>query len=431
MGRDDGMDLNLEPPPPLTLTLTPQPIVPPDIPPDPSISMLFPENTPYRVLNNPFRGPNPKKLSETHKTALQDALGSVRSPFLFNLVEPYTFNGECVGDDTPSDSFNSAVNTVIAAVERGYCLNRDPAPLDPSDWARLSSALLAAVGRGYHRQYTPDQEAALERVRAGATDPNPLLGTYPTFFHRLGATAEQVAFHLEADTSEGLDGYQDWYCILKTDFNRKATKAAAAEVDEKWLTWKANQLDRLVEAHQSEVAAKARERGINYFIETADRLGLQVTQSRGSTNPFPTPSVGKKRTVSGSAPKPVPPTPAPAQATRVNPPRAAKQTTSVSPAPRGRETALAPQPAARADPSPSPRRGRKTPTQSNTLPTRLDEDRPMEIQSFRPPTRAAPTSDQPDPVALTATVLTKILARLEALEKRSMPPTNGTPGRTE
>ena len=305
-----SMYLNLEPPPPLTLTLTPQPIVPPDFPPDPSISMLFPENTPYRVLNNPFRGPNPKKLSETHKTALQDALGSIRSPFLFNPVEPYTFNGECVGDDTPRIPSIPAVNTVIAAVERGYCLNRDPAPLDPSDWARLSSALLAAVGRGYYRQYTPDQEAALERVRAGATNPNPLLGAYPTFFHRLGATVEQVAFHLEADASEGLDGYQDWYCILKTDFNRKATKAAAAEVDEKWLTWKANPTwtGARAEAHQSEVAAKARERGINYFIETADRLGLQVLHgAEAPPRPLPTPSVGKKaHGLQGQAPKPVP-----------------------------------------------------------------------------------------------------------------------------
>src|SRR6202789_4503900 len=229
------MALNPLPPPTQTLTLGKTPKIPPDIPPDPSISTLFPENTPYRVPDNPFRGPTAKRLRVTHKIAFQDAIASVREPLLFNPVKPYTFDSECVGGDTPSDSFNSAIITVIAAIERGYCSNRDPAPLGPSDWARLCSSLFAAVGRGYHRQYTPDQEAALEKTRAGATDPDPLLRAYPTYFHRLGATAEEVAFQLGVDANEGSDGYQSWYSTLKADFTRKATKAAAAEVDQKWL----------------------------------------------------------------------------------------------------------------------------------------------------------------------------------------------------
>jgi hypothetical protein len=140
------MEVDLIPPPAPTLTLTFNHNVPPDIPPDPSISMLFPENTPYRVPNNPFRDLTSKRLSETRNLVLQDALNSVRSPFIFNPVEPYNFNGECVGANTTAESFNSAVITVIAALERGYFPNRDPTPLEPSDWARLSSALLAAVG---------------------------------------------------------------------------------------------------------------------------------------------------------------------------------------------------------------------------------------------------------------------------------------------
>jgi hypothetical protein len=127
------MDLNLLPPLDLTLTLIPNPNIPLDIPPDPSLSMLFPENTPYRVLNNLFRDPTSKGLSEKHKMALQDTLGSIRSPFLFHPVEPYNFNGMSVGVDTTSDSFNSAVITVITAVERGFCSNQAPAPLGPSD----------------------------------------------------------------------------------------------------------------------------------------------------------------------------------------------------------------------------------------------------------------------------------------------------------
>src|SRR5712671_4281536 len=103
--------MELTPLPPLlpTLTLTSQPKIPPDLPPDPSISMLFPENTYYRIPNNPFRGPTSSELRETCKNALHDALKSVRGPFIFNPVESYTFNGAVVGVDTPSDSFNSAV----------------------------------------------------------------------------------------------------------------------------------------------------------------------------------------------------------------------------------------------------------------------------------------------------------------------------------
>src|SRR5712672_2222636 len=81
--------MELTPLPPLlpTLTLTSQPKIPPDLPPDPSISMLFPENTYYRIPNNPFRGPTSSELRETCKNALHDALKSVRGPFIFNPVE--------------------------------------------------------------------------------------------------------------------------------------------------------------------------------------------------------------------------------------------------------------------------------------------------------------------------------------------------------
>lgn len=410
--------------PPLTptLTLNSKVKVPPDIPPDPSLSMLFPESTPYRVPNNPFRGPISKGLSETHKMALQDALGSVRGPFIFNPVEPYTFNGECVDVDTPSDSFNSAVIMVIAAVERGFCSNRDAAPLGPSDWARLSSALLAAVGRGYHHQYTPDQEAKLDRVRAGSIDPNPLQSAYPTFFHRLGATAEGIAFDLRVDSNEGLDGYQEWYSTLKNEFTIKATKAAAAEVEEKWRTWKANELDRLAEAERADMAAKTREQGEIYLIETAQRLGLQITRKGTSVDTIPTQIAGRKRTASGSTLKSAPSAPPTPKATRVNPPRLAKRTTSTSPAPRGRMVTPTSQPidVDETPPTPpTPRPRKNTPAPPPTQRAGKDVSRPTQVPL---PASPSATPTQPDTASLTATVLAKILTRLEALEKQSMPP---------
>ena len=127
------MDPPLEPPPltgfdqlPLldsTLTIVSNPSAPLDTTPTtptPSISILFPEITPYQILDNPFQDLNPKRLSEIHKKSLQDALGSIRGPYLFNSEESYDFNGANMGTDTTAESFNSVVMTVIAALERGY-----------------------------------------------------------------------------------------------------------------------------------------------------------------------------------------------------------------------------------------------------------------------------------------------------------------------
>jgi hypothetical protein len=177
------MDLNPQLPPLSTLTLNSTLLNGPlNKPPDPSISVLFPENTRYRVPDNPFRGPLSQKLKKEHKQALQEALNSIKAPFLFGLEEPIQFEGAEVGVDTSTENFNAAVITVIAAIERGYYSSRDPTPLGPTEWARLSCALLAAVGRGYHRQYTTEQESHLEKVRAEAIDPNPLTKN-PSLFH--------------------------------------------------------------------------------------------------------------------------------------------------------------------------------------------------------------------------------------------------------
>jgi hypothetical protein len=236
---------------------------------------------------------------------------------------------------------------------------------------------------------------------------------------------EEVAFFIETDAREGSNGYQDWYSTLKNKFTKKAMKAAATEVDEKWLVWKANQLNRLAESYKEDMAARTKEEGKDYLIALAERLGLQVVR-KGQLD-TPTPPAGRKHTASGSRPKPAPqstptpaliplrltptqttPTPAliplpstPTQitpkATRVNPLQAAKKNTSTSSAPRGRDPTPKPLPPARVDPSPTPRQ-KKTPVA---------------------PARASPEENA---VALTNTVLTKILARLEALEKCSMPP---------
>jgi hypothetical protein len=79
-------------------------------------------------------------------------------------------------------------------------------------------------------------------------------------------------------------------------------------------------------------------------------------------------------------------------------------------------TATDPLPPTHCDPSPTPRpKKKKSPV---TLGSNQEGDRPAQL-SLPEPTL---TSEQPDAAALTATVLTKILTRLEALERLSMPP---------
>ena len=154
------MALTPQLPPLPTLTLSSTLLsIPPEKPPDPSISMLFPENTPYRVPNNPFRGTLPKTRKKEHREALNDALMDMRATFLYSTEGPIEFDGASVGIDMSTENFNAAVTTVIAAIERGYYSTRDPTPLGTSEWARLSCTILAAVGRGYHRQYSTEHES--------------------------------------------------------------------------------------------------------------------------------------------------------------------------------------------------------------------------------------------------------------------------------
>jgi hypothetical protein len=119
------------------------------------------------------------------------------------------------------------------------------------------------------------------------------------------ATADDLNTHIGVDQ----EGYQDWYLTLKKEFTTKATKAAAAEVDEKWLHWKAEHLEMLAHQHKKEIASQARSQGIDYFILTGQRLGLHITCGAGTTNTNPTPTMGRKRTASGSLPQQGPPTP--------------------------------------------------------------------------------------------------------------------------
>ena len=262
--------------------------------------MPFPEATKYRVPGNPFRGPLSQKLKSDHRESLQDALSGIRAPFFFDLQKPITFNGKAVGVETSTEDFNAALITVVAAVERGYYSSRAPTPLGPTEWAQLSCTLLAAIGRGYHRQYKVEKEADLDKVRVEAVDPHPLSTNTPTLFHRMASIADDISTHISPDVED----HRDWYRMAKEVFNTKATKAAAIEVEEKFLPWKANQFDRLANDATQEIADQTNKHGEDYLIATARSLGLLFSRVDGAKDAtsLPTPLAGRKRSVTGSTP---------------------------------------------------------------------------------------------------------------------------------
>ena len=265
----------LEPQPPRDLTLTPDSntIVPPKKPPEPPNLALKPGTSSERTPGNPFGSTHPMAIEEAHNRSLREAVTEARAPFQYQPVGGLTYNGANIGCDIRLDAFNSSVNLLIETLGQGFHSPQAPAALNTADWAKLSCALLAAIGRGYCSEYTC-KEPKLEKVRMEALDPNPLGPKYLTLFHCLAATATQLESHLGVDQEE----YIDWYSTLRESFTEKATKATATEVEEKWQQWKAAQINRRAEAQEMEISVAVRQRNVNYFLSAANEVGLRLTQ---------------------------------------------------------------------------------------------------------------------------------------------------------
>jgi len=226
------------------------------------------------------------------------------------------------GFDIPKEDFNAAVELVIAALGSGYYPARGPTLLDTEDWARLACATLAAVGRGYNHQYVPAEDVALSLARAEVSDPNPLTPNDVTLFHRLSAISEHLEREFRTDLLEVEEDLQDWFNGLRKVFDQKAAKAAHIEVDEASRQWKADQIDRWAAAEEAEISKAAKERNVDFFYRNAEEVGLRRTyKGQCEAAQLLLPTIGNKRTVSGSTPKAGPSTPKP---TRVNPPRLPK-----------------------------------------------------------------------------------------------------------
>ena len=313
--------------------------------------------------------------------------------------------------DLSSEDFNSAVITVLAAIERGYYPSRDPTSLNPRDWARLACTLVSAIGRGYHRQDTEDNGATLEKIRGDLDDPNPITPLFPTLFHRLAASAESLEFCVSPD----IDNYKGWYLYYRNKVEKEIARLATVDVEEKWREWKADQIDRRAAAQEAEMATAVRNRNACYFMTAAHSIGLNAVFEGPFDGPRPVSTTGQKRTASGTVPAPGPskapsetpdPGPSTPTATRTNPPRAAKRR-SPSTTPRGRSAMPDPATPSRADPSPTPR-SKKAPPKPGVA---IGETGQLDAKTIM--------------MAVQATI-NPFMAQLDALERASMPPPQTT-----
>lgn len=404
-----------------TLTLTPNPTTN-DNTEKPSETLPSdhpPSGDSERSQGNPSGDKTLETIEEANKRALEEATDEARAPLRYNPLEPFVFDETCFNHRITEGDFNSAVNIVVSSMDKGYFSTAISLPLSPSEWARVSCKLLAAIGRGYRRTCDLERESMTGKIRAEVVDPNPIGPRYPTLFHRIAATASDI----ETNVAPDQDGYRDWYLTLKKNFNEKAAKNAAGEVEEKWRRWKAEEIEKRAASQENEISAAVRNRNARYLFTAAEELGLTFASQNPPTDPFSTPTTGKKRTVSGSTPARGPSTPTPL---RISLPRAAKRTPSPADTPRGRVLAPMTLVSARTEPSPTPQ-SRKTPPNSQTQPN-LGRKTNTVVEPERHP---APQQAQQREDTSVASMLQLILTRLEALEqgtnRRAREP---SPGRT-
>ncbi|KAI0247833.1 hypothetical protein BJV78DRAFT_1285261 [Lactifluus subvellereus] len=352
----------------------------------------------------------PAATEDEHMRSLNEAIIEARAPLQYTPEGPLGFNGAITGTDAPSERFNAAALLLVTVLEKGYHSPQEPTPLNPTDWASLSCALLAAIGRGYSLHYSQNQDT-LEKVRAEVTDPKPLGPKYPSLFHRLAATNEHLGTHLSTDH----ETYEVWYSELKRSFNEKAAKAAAAEVEETWRQWKADQIDRRAAAQEAEISAAARSRNTNYFLTAAAEIGLHHTAPHPPEGLCTMPTIGRKRTVSGSTPGAGPSTPS---SSRTRTPQITRKAPSPLSTPRGRTTSIPPaRIITRADPSPTPQPRKTTPSAQAIL--SLSPKVTLNLGPAKETPQPNPPTEQTDLSTITAAIraaLAPFTARIEALE---------------
>jgi hypothetical protein len=418
----------VDPQPSSGLTLTPGPkaFPPAEKPPhEPPYPPLPPKNHEAKGRENPNKSTPSGATGLKQEQTLVTSLDEAHAPFKYATKGNFDYNGIFTDAEDPKSLFSNSAMLIISTLQGGPDAPLDPTPnlLGATDWADLSCALLAAIGRGYNLQYDKDQAAAaLKKEWTDAPDPNPLSPKYPTLFHRLSATADSLNDQLLIDCQDGESNIDGWIIEAKTSILRAETESIKAQVKEDWRQWRTEKVSSLAAAQEREIAEAVQKRNASYLLKAAAELGLHLAPPLASSPLLQTMPRGVKRTVSGSAPSTEPTTP---RKQKVNPPRDAKRAPSPVDTPRGRSANPPGQagPPRWVDPSPTPQPKKKDPPGPNAvlnLSPRVTLNLGPKVN-----TPQAGGTGQLDAAAILAAIkqaMAPIATRLAALERSAMPP---------
>ena len=426
-----------QPPPGSTLTLgtraTPFLEKPPPEPPIPPPPLKISE---ANGLENPNRKTPPGTYEKKHEHAHITSLDEAHAPFMYVTKGEFNYNGTFSDAEDPKRLFINSAKLIISTLQGGALAPSEPSPnlLEAGDWADLSCALLAAIGRGYILQYDKDQaDATLKKEWAEAPDPNPLSARYPTFFHRLSATADALNDQLLIDGQDDECNIDGWIAEVKIGILAEETVIIKAQVQEDWRRWRAAEFTSRAAAQEKDIADAVRKRNANYFLSAAAEFGLRpICPTNANPQPLQGPPGnlprGLKRAVSGSAPSTEPTTP---RKQKTNPPQDARFDPSPAVTPRGRAANPPAAPNRWADPSPTPQ-----PKRGDTAaPRTVLNLSPKVTLNLRPKvsTEKATNAGQLDAATITAAIhsavgpaiqmaMAPLATRIAALERYSMPP---------
>ncbi|KAH9990022.1 hypothetical protein BJV77DRAFT_1069162 [Russula vinacea] len=204
----------------------------------------------------------------------------------------FNFNGTFTDVKDPKDLFIKSAKLIITTLQGGRFAPATPTPdlLSTADWAELSCALLAAIGRGYSLMFDKERADTLIRKDWGeAPDPKPLSPRYPTLFHRLSATADSLNDQLVFDGQDDACDLEGWIMEAKVGIHREETKNIKAQIEEDWRQWRTDQFTIKAAAQEKEIEDAVRAKNTSYFLKAAAELGLRLAPPP----PPPKPSKGQ------------------------------------------------------------------------------------------------------------------------------------------
>jgi hypothetical protein len=206
-------------------------------------------------------------------------IDEAHAPFRYTTEGNFEFNGIFSDIEDPKVFFKKSAKLIITTLQGGLQAPTDPTPnlLGAADWADLSCALLAAIGRGYDLQYDKDRaNKALKKDWAEAPDPNPLNPRHPTLFHRLAATVDSLNDQILVDAGADESSIAGWIIEAKARIERDETERVKASLQKEWRHWETERFASEAAAREEKIMDTVCKGSTDLLLKVAAELGLQL-----------------------------------------------------------------------------------------------------------------------------------------------------------